>query len=134
MTSRLTRWSAQLANWLDAPEVRALNARPAQTDAEFHREHYFGAEVDVDTCVGIRRVLRQQLRLGNTRPTDNLVSLFPDLDLGEVCFEIGEAFGFSFPESRIQQLDGSVDSLIRETQRLKDERKLRLQGESPIRS
>ena len=111
---------------LDSPEVRAINNRPLLTDADFHREYFSGTEVTLGTCVGVRKVLCQQLHLCNTRPADNVASLFPDLDICEVCYEIGEEFDVSFSQSRIGILNGSVDSLIRETQRLRDERQLKI--------
>jgi hypothetical protein len=101
-----------------------MNNRPLLTDADFHREYYANTAVTQDTCARIRRILCEQLRLSNTRPDDNVATLFPDLDIGEVCIEIGEDFGVSFPNSTIQILDGSVDSLLRETQRLKNEFRL----------
>lgn len=105
----------------DSPDVLAINKRPSLTDADFHREYYANTVVTQETCARVRRVLSVQLRLANTRPEDNVAKLFPDIDLGEVCFEIGEEFGVSFPDSSIENMDGSVDSLIREAQRLNDE-------------
>lgn len=97
-----------------------MNSRPSITDDEFHRKYYANTEVTVDTCARVRCVLRQQLRLANVEPMDNVAKLFPDIDLGEVCFEIGQEFGVLFRDAFIDPWDGSVDSLIRETQRLQD--------------
>ena len=120
----LRQWLESITTLFDSPDVRAINKRPSLTDADFHREYYANTEVTQDTCARVRRILCEQLRLFNTRPADNVATLFPDIDLGEVCFEIGEEFGVSFLNSIIENLDGSVDSLIRETQRLTDELQL----------
>jgi hypothetical protein len=121
MPIKLRQWLESITSLLDSPDVRAANNRPSLTDADFHREYYVNTEVTQDTCARVRRVLREQLRLSNTRPADNVATLFPDIDLGEVCFEIGEEFGIAFMDSTIENLDGTVDSLLRETQRMQDE-------------
>ncbi len=122
MAIRLRQWLEMFASLFDSPAVRAISHRTPLTDADFHRQYYANTEVTQDTCAGVRRVLREQLRLCNTIPTDNIAMLYPDIDIGEVCFEIGEELGVSFLDGTIDNLDGSVDSLIRETQRLKDTR------------
>jgi hypothetical protein len=121
MPIRIRQLLESIETLFDSPDVLAINKRPSLTDADFHREYYAHSVVTQETCARVRRVLCEQLRLANTRPEDNVAKLFPDIDLGEVCFEIGEEFGVSFPDSTIENLDGSVDSLIRETQRLNDE-------------
>jgi hypothetical protein len=115
------RWLNAMFEYFDSPGVRAVNHRPLLTDADFHRNFYSHTSVKYDTCGGVRRVLCEQLRLCNTTPTDNVSDLFPDIDIGELCFEIGEEFGLSFPDASITTLDGTVDSLIRETQRQRDD-------------
>ena len=87
------------------------------SDDVFYREYYSHSNVTLDTCVRIRRVLCEQLRMCNSLPHDNVASIFEDVDIGEVCFEIAEEFNVKFSEKQIQTTNGTVDSLIRMTQK-----------------
>lgn len=116
---KLRQWIELIANWFESPDIRAIKNRPTLPDADFHQEYYANTKVTCDTCAVVRRVLREQLGLSNTRPSDNIATLFPDLDIGEVCFEIGDVLRISFLDSAIDKLDGSVDSLIRATHDLR---------------
>ena len=55
--------------------------------------------------------------MSNTLPSDNVALIFADIDISEVCFELAEEFAIQFPKAEIQELGGTVDSLIRLTQR-----------------
>jgi hypothetical protein len=99
-------------------QLKEINNRPQLTDADFYRRFYADTDVAFDTCTRVRHVLCQQLRLCNPNPSDNVAMLFPDIDIGEVCFEIGEEFNVEYPEDVVRKLDGTVDSLIRETQKI----------------
>ena len=91
--------------------------RPAITDDEFHVTHYQNTDITLDTCTRVRRVLCEQLRMCNTLPHDNVAVVYDDVDIAEVCFEIAEEFGVTFVDSDFHEIDGTVDSLIRLTQR-----------------
>ena len=95
----------------------SISGRDAVSDDTFHRNHYAKSEITLDTCARVRRVLCEQLRMCNTLPHDNVATVFGDIDIGEVCFEIGDEFGLTFSRTDIQHIDGTVDSLIRMTQR-----------------
>ena len=116
LTSKAIRWLKTVAG--AAKQPKEISTRVPLPDADFHRQFYADTDVTLDTCAGVRCVLREQLRLCNTRPNDNVATLFPDVDIGEVCFEIADEFHVSFPEEVICSLDGTVDSLIRATQKL----------------
>ncbi|MEM7784605.1 MAG: hypothetical protein AAF623_14745 [Planctomycetota bacterium] len=92
--------------------------RPAITDDEFYITHYQNTDITLDTCTRVRRVLCEQLRMCNTIPNDNVAVVYDDIDIVEVCFEIAEEFGITFNNSNFQEIDGTVDSLIRLTQLL----------------
>ena len=126
MATRLRRRLETLRTFFDSPNVREINNRQVISDTSFHLAYYANTEITYETCVGVRSVLFEQLRLYNTIPTDNIAALFPDIELGEVYFEIGEKFGVLFLDGTINHSDGTVDSLIRETQRLLNERRLRI--------
>ena len=125
MAINLRRWLEQLATLFDSPTVREINKRPVVSDDDFHREYFLDTDITVDTCRRVRRVLCKQLQLCNTRPTDNVATLAPDIGFDDVCFEIGEEFEVSFPSDTIVKMDGTVDSLIRETQQLVNASRLR---------
>lgn len=124
MASRFRRWLESIESLFDSTDNRESNSRPVLSDADFQREYYANTEVTYETCVEVRRTLCRQLRLCNTRPTDNVASLCPDVDIGEICFEIGDELGVSFPNEIVESMAGTVDALLRQTQRLKDERAL----------
>lgn len=111
------RWCKGIAFAGVSQQLKAINDRPQLSDAAFYRRFYAGTSVTLDTCARVRHVLCQQLRLCNTNPSDNVAMLFPDIDIGEVCFEIGEEFRVTFAEEVVRELDGTVDSLIRATQK-----------------
>lgn len=110
---RLLMMSASERAYFDACE-----SRPTLSDADFHRRFYADTEIAQETCAGVRRVLCEQLQMCNTLPDDNFGLVFEDVDLAEVCFEIGDEFGVRFPDYALAKIDGTVDSLIRTTQRL----------------
>lgn len=95
----------------------SLRSRDPISDATFHQDHYSNSKITFDTCARVRRVLCDQLRMCNTLPSDNVARIFEDVDISEVCFELAGEFGIQFPKAEIQELDGTVDSLIRLTQR-----------------
>ena len=99
------------------------------TDVEFYDAFYRGTDIPIETCTRIRRVLKTQLRMANVRPDDNVATIFDDIDVGETCFEIGEEFELKFPDNIIDNIDGTIDSLIRATERL---RKGRLHPDSGL--
>jgi hypothetical protein len=92
--------------------------RPALSDEDFYHRFYADSEVTLETCARVRRVLCEQLRMCNTLPDDNVALIFGDVDIAEVCFEIADACDVTFPDGLIHEIDGTVDSLIRATQRL----------------
>ena len=92
--------------------------RPALSDADFHQWFYADSEVTQETCAGVRRVLCEQLRMCNTLPDDNVAHVFDDVDIAEVCSEIGEEFGVTFTDEVLHRIDGTVDSLLRAAQYL----------------
>ena len=96
----------------------ACSARPAISDAEFYQRYYADSEVTLETCVGVRRVLCEQLGMCNTLPDDNVALVFDDLDIAEICFEIAEEFDVTFTGRLIYEMDGTVDSLVRAAQSL----------------
>jgi hypothetical protein len=57
--------------------------------------------------------------MSNIRPDDKVTTIFDDIDLGDLCLELGDEFGVTFPDEVVNNLDGSVDSLIRATERLR---------------
>ena len=91
--------------------------RPVLSDTDFHQRFYADSEVTPETCEGVRRVLCEQLRMCNTLPDDNVARIFDDVDVAEICFEIGEEFGVRFTDE-MTTIDGTVDSLIRTTHQL----------------
>lgn len=95
----------------------SIAKREVVTDDSLYRDRYKDSDVTRDTCARVRRVLCEQLRMCNTLPRDNVATVFSDVCIGEVCFEIGEEFGISFSDSDVHKIDGTVDSLIRLTQR-----------------
>ena len=99
-----------------------IENRPILSDADFYLLHYQDTDVSRDTCVGVRRIICQQLKLCNTLPSDKLEMLFPDIDIADVCYEIAEEFWITFNKAQIHELTGTVDSLIRMTQRTIDGR------------
>ena len=86
-------------------------------DHEFHRKQYLNSAVTLDTCARIRRVLCEQLRMCDPLPNDNVALVYDDIEIAEICFEIAEEFGVTFNDADIHEIDGTVDSLIRLTQR-----------------
>lgn len=95
--------------------------RPMLTDQEFFDAFYRVSEISFDTCARVRRVLKTQLSMSNVRPDDNITIIFDDLDLWDICFEFSEEFGLKFPDNIVNIMDGTVDSLIRKTERLRTE-------------
>jgi acyl carrier protein len=125
----IVRWLADSLTTLFARvaerEYRQLcKTRPNLTDQEFYDAFYRVSEIPFDTCARVRRVLNTQLWMTNVRPDDNLAAIFDDLDLWDICFELGEEFGLQFPDDIVNSLDGTVDSLIRVTERLRTEERL----------
>jgi hypothetical protein len=49
----------------------------------------------------------------NPRPDDNVEQIFQDIELADICFEIGDELGVKFTSEVVGQLDGTVDSIIR---------------------
>lgn len=96
----------------------ACSDRETLSDTDFHQRFYRDSDVTLETCAGVRRVLCEQLRMCNTLPADNVADVFDDVDIAEVCFDIGEVFGVMFTDAMFQRIDGTVDSLIRATQHL----------------
>ena len=130
----IVRWLADTLTTLFAGsaerEYRQLcKTRPNLTDQEFYDAFYRGTDIPIETCTRIRRVLKTQLRMANVRPDDNVATIFDDIDVGETCFEIGEEFELKFPDNIIDNIDGTIDSLIRATERL---RKGRLHPDSGL--
>lgn len=101
-------------------KYRALcKTRVYLTDQDFFDQFYRDGEISFDTCSRVRRVLETQLGISNVRREDCLTSIFSDLDLREICFEVAHEFGAKFPENLIQSMDGTVDSLIRVMEELR---------------
>ena len=101
--------------YLDACEDRS-----ELSDRDFHQRFYAASNVSPQACSGVRRVLCEQLNMCNTLPNDNVAIVFDDVDIAEVCFEIGEEFDVTFSDELCQQIDGTVDALIHATQHLLD--------------
>ena len=95
----------------------SLAKRKSVSDEAFYRDYYSNTYVSIDTCVRVRRVLCEQLRMCNTLPHDNVAIVFDDVGIGEICFELGEEFGVTFSNADINEIDGTVDSLVRLTHR-----------------
>ncbi len=101
-------------------EFRQLcKTRPNQTDQAFYDAFYRTSEISFDTCARVRKVLNTQLSMSNVRPDDNVTTIFDDLDLRDICLELGDEFGLKFPDNIVNNMDGTVDSLIRATERLR---------------
>jgi hypothetical protein len=99
--------------------IQACKDRQNLDDREFYDTFYLDTEISMDTCSRVRKVLRTQLNMSNVRPNDNVASIFDDIDFGEICFEIGEGFQFQFPDDMIDTMDGTVDSIMRMSERLR---------------
>ncbi len=122
----IARWLADTLTTLFADsaerEYRKLcRTRPNLTDQEFYNTFYRVSGIPFDTCARVRQVLNTQLRMSNVRPEDNVVTIFDDLDLWDICFELGDEFGLKFPDNIVDNIDGTVDSLIRSTEQLRSE-------------
>lgn len=115
LLDKLGRCLHGFANRLDSRQVREVNGRPRLSEDDFHREYYSRTDVSPDTCAGVRCIILEQLRLRETRPSDN-IAVLSDIDIGEILMEIGEEFSVEFTEDTICELDGTLDSLIRATQ------------------
>jgi hypothetical protein len=98
---------------------RLCRTRPNLSDKEFYEAFYLHSTIPLETCVRVRRVLKTQLRMSNIRPDDNVTTIFDDIDLRDLCLELGDEFGVTFPDEVINELDGTIDSLIRATERLR---------------
>jgi hypothetical protein len=64
-------------------------------------------------------VLKTQLNMLNVRPDDNVAAIFEDIDFWEIAVEVGEEFGLKITDSVVNNMDGTVDSLIRSMDRLR---------------
>lgn len=95
-----------------------IENREVLGDTDFYIRYYADSDVTLYTCTGVRRVLCKQLNLCNSLPSDNIATLFPDVDIDEVFFEISEELRLVFDEVRVRDLTGTVDSLIRMTQQM----------------
>ena len=89
-------------------------------DEEFFDEYYFQSKVTLNTCSRVLEVLRTQLNMANPRPQDNVAYIYDDIDISEVCYEIGDEFNIKFPYDVIANLEGTVDSLVRATEALRN--------------
>lgn len=96
---------------------KACKSRPALDMGEFYSAYYANTEIPFDTCARVLRVLQTQLNMANVRPNDNIAQIFDDIGLTEICLEIGDEFQFRCPVSMIDNMDGSIDSIIRMAER-----------------
>lgn len=96
---------------------KTCKSRTALGIGEFYSAYYANTEIPFDTCARVLRVLKTQLNMANVRPNDNIAQIFDDIGLAEICSEIGDEFQFRCPVSMIDDMDGSIDSIIRLTER-----------------
>lgn len=98
--------------------------REPLSDEQFYHRFYANTPVTYDTCCQVRRTLQTQLCINNPRPDDNLARIYPDVDLAEICWEIGEELNLDFHEEAITSWHGTIDSLLHTVERLRKESRL----------
>lgn len=90
--------------------LRAAKREPL-TDAEFAKR-YFSDNDEQQVPIAVARVVREQLRIENIAPEDNLAAAFPDIPFDEVVKDVLEQLGIPERSFNFQTLDGTVGNLV----------------------
>ena len=86
--------------------------RPVLTDAEFIERFYGCGAVPSQIPIRLRMVVSRELGMRKILPDDNILEVFPDLDLAELLYEIQEELGLELSREDMKMNDGTFDSLV----------------------
>lgn len=94
---------------------RELRERPALSDAELYNKFYVESSIPEDLPGRVRKCVERwvECNVDAIHPSDCLGHLDGELDGVYLLHEVHREFGIRIPDERLQQLDGSFDSLLK---------------------
>jgi hypothetical protein len=95
--------------------LRELDERPILDDRAFYDTYYSGTGISEAIPAVVRKVYAERLdhRWNAVQPADRATDFDPELDLSDLLFAVGKAFGMCIPLDDMKAMDGSFDAVVR---------------------